>query len=586
MHNRILVAVIFTLSVSSLHSQGHWLTWYEKSGGQETPRYDETYRYCRMLADSSEMVSYLEYGKSPQGRSLFALILDRDGLRNPDLIREKGRIIFMVEACVHPGEPDGKDAGLLLFRNLAVYGLDTDLLDKVSVLFVPIVNPDGHERFGPYNRINQNGPKEIGWRTTATNLNLNRDFLKADAPEMQAWLELFNAWIPDFFMDIHTTNGADYQYVITYIIENFGNMDEGLTVWIDDQYIPFVEREMEKMGYPIFPYVTFTRWHDPRSGLRSRPSPPRFSQGYVAAHNRAGVLVETHMLKPYSTRVEATLGLIMQTMKLLNNQNDILLRLNTTADNICITGELFKEPFPLSYNLTDKSIPVEFRGFKYQVVESDLTGNDWFIYSDTPHTFVLDWYRHNVPERTADIPEAYIIPAEWAEVIFRLACHGVEMHILERDTLMEISTYKFSDVKFSQQPFEGRMMVQDFDMEEITRHVHFHAGSAYISTRQQAARIIAHALEPGSPDSFLQWGFFNAVFERKEYVESYVMEKMAREMIARDPSLLDEFNAFNATLPDSPMRMWAQYEWFHSRTPYYDNRKNVYPVGRLFLSKN
>ena len=581
MHKRIFVAIIFTLSVLSLHSQDHWITWYEKSGGQETPRYDETYRYCRMLADSSSMVSFLEYGKSPQGRSLFALILDRDGLRNPDLIREKGRIIFMVEACVHPGEPDGKDAGLLLFRNLAVYGLDTDLLDKVSVLFVPIVNPDGHERFGPYNRINQNGPKEMGWRTTATNLNLNRDFLKADAPEMQAWLELFNTWIPDFFMDIHTTNGADYQYVITYIIENFGNMDEGLTAWMDDQYIPFVEREMEKMGYPIFPYVTFTRWHDPRSGLRSRPSPPRFSQGYVAAHNRAGVLVETHMLKPYSMRVEATLEFIMQTMKLLNIQNDNLLRLNNTADNICITGELLKEPFPLSYRLTDKSIPVEFKGFRYQVVESDLTGNDWFIYSDTPHTFVLDWYRRNVPEKTAYLPEAYIIPVEWADVIFRLACHGVEMQILERDTVMEISTYRFSDVKFSAQPFEGRMMVQDFDMEEITRQMHFHTGSAYISTRQQAARIIAHALEPGSPDSFLQWGFFNAVFERKEYVESYVMEKMAREMIARDPSLLDEFNAFNTTLPDSPMRMWAQYEWFHSRTPYYYNRKDIYPVGLI-----
>lgn len=577
-----ITAILFFLSTATMFAQDHWQTWYEKSGGLETPRYDETRRYCRMLADSSDMISFLEYGKSPQGRSLFALILDRDGLRNPDLIREKGRIIFMVEACVHPGEPDGKDAGLLFLRNLAVYGLDKELLENVSVLFIPIVNPDGHERFGPYNRINQNGPKEMGWRTTATNLNLNRDFLKADAPEMDAWLELFDAWLPDFFMDIHTTNGADYQYVITYIIENFGNMDAGLTDWMDNQYIPFVEEELEKMGYPVFPYVTFTRWHDPRSGLRSRPSPPRFSQGYVAARNRAGILVETHMLKPYSTRVEATLELIRKTMKLLNHQKDNLMRLNSAADQLCTSGELLKEQFPLSFRLTDTSIPVEFRGFKYRVIESNLTGNDWFIYSDTPHTFTLDYYKHNVPERSANLPEAYIIPAEWSDIISRLALHGIEMQIFERDTVMEISTYKFSDVKFSPQPFEGRMMVQDFNMEEITLQAHLHAGSAYISTRQQAARIIAHALEPGSPDSFLQWGFLNTIFERKEYVESYVMEKMAREMIAENPSLLGEFEAFNATIPDSPAKMWAQYDWFHSRTPYYDNRKDVYPIGRVF----
>ncbi len=575
-----LLSCIFTCSLV-LSGQTGWNTWFEESGGLKTPRYDETYRYSQMLADSSAMVTMNEYGRSPQGRPLFALVLDCDGFSDPQKIRDAGRMVFLLEACIHPGEPEGKDAGLLFFRNLAILGQHRDLLEHVSVLFIPIVNPDGHERFGPYNRINQNGPEEMGWRTTATNLNLNRDFMKADAPETVAWLSLFNRWIPDFFMDIHTTDGADYQYVITYGVENFGNMDAGLTRWMDDVCIPGLSEHMQKQGLPIFPYVTFTKWHDPRSGLRSRASSPRFSQGYVAARNRAGILVETHMLKPYKIRVEATLELILQTVEILDHHAVILHELNDRADQYCNSGQLLKEPFPLTFRLTDKTTKVDFLGFAYQVITSDLTGNDWFIYSDTPFTFTLDWYKENLPESTAILPDYYVIPVEWEDIIRRLDCHGVKMKHITNDTMLEVIIRKFSDVKFALQPYEGRMMVTGFGMEEITRQVTYPAGSVIIDMRQQAARVIAHALEPGSPDSFLQWGFFNTIFERKEYAESYVMEKMAREMIAGDPLLLEAFRAFNDTLPDTPGKMWEQYNWFYSRTPWYDQQKDVYPVGMI-----
>lgn len=577
----LFIALIFSRFLSA---QPCWQTHYEKSGCQETPRYDETYRYSRMLADSSAMISLLDYGVSPQGRQHFALVLDRDGLSDPEKIRASGRVILMVEACIHPGEPEGKDAGLLFFRNIAIWGMNRDLLEHVSVLFIPIVNVDGHERFGPYNRINQNGPREMGWRTTSTNLNLNRDFLKADAPEMVAWLKLFNHWMPDFFMDIHTTDGADYQYVITYGVEVFGNMDAGLTRWINEQYLPDIRKSMTEEGHLIFPYVTFTRWHDPRSGLRSRPSTPRYSVGYAAARNRAGILVETHMLKPYDIRVEATLELLIKTAGFIGKQHKALSRLNQQADDLCISGALLNDSFPLTFRLTDQTTPIPFLGYQYSVVKSDLTGNDWFVYSDTPVTFTLDWYHDNIPEKSARIPDYYLIPAGWTDIIERLACHGIEMSRIPKDTSIEVSLYRFSGVRFASQPYEGRMAVNDFMMEEFTSRVHFPAGSVLISTRQQAARVIAHALEPGSPDSFLQWGFFNTIFEQKEYAESYVMEKMAREMIAKDPGLLQEFKAYEATLPDNPGKMWAQYNWLYSRTPYRDAQKDLYPVGRIFTN--
>lgn len=571
--------IIMIASVLSLQGQSQWQTFYEVSGGTETPRYDETYRYSKMLADSSSIVSMIEYGKSPQGRTQYALVLDRDGLGNPSMIRDKGRIIFLVQACIHPGEPEGKDAGLLFLRDVAIGKKNLHLLENVSVVFIPIVSVDGHERFGPYNRINQNGPKEMGWRTTPTNLNLNRDFLKGDAPEMQAWLELFNAWMPDAFMDIHTTNGADYQYVITYAVENLGNMDPGITQWLNEKFIPAIEPAMKSKGLPIFPYVSFRKWHDPRSGLRAYTSSPRYSVGYAAARNRFGILVETHMIKPYHQRVEATLELIIQTLELLNREHKTLRSATLEADRQCTSGILAAEPFPVTYKLSERSTKIDFLGFSYQVIKSDLTGNDWFIYSDTPQTFTLDWFHENLPDKSVNIPKAYVIPVEWSEVIYRLACHGIEMQILQKDTLLEVSTWKFSGVKLSAQTYEGRTRVEEISMLEVPQRVLYHAGSALILTNQQAARIIVHALEPASPESFLQWGFFNAIFEQKEYAESYVMEKMAREMIARNPALLEEFNAFNATVPDTPAKMWAQYNWLYSRTPYFDAMKDVYPVG-------
>jgi hypothetical protein len=580
-HIRFFSLAILLLTVFTIHAQDRWQTWYEKSGGLETPRYDETYRFSRMLADSSKLITMVDYGKSPQGRAMFALVLDHDGLSDPAKIRAKGRVILFVEACIHPGEPEGKDAGLLFFRDVAIKGLHRDLLEKVSVLFIPIVNVDGHERFSPYNRINQNGPKEMGWRTTASNLNLNRDFLKADAPEMIAWLALFNRWMPDFFMDIHTTDGADYQYIITYSVEDAGNLSAGLTHWLTDIYVPSMVQHMNGNGMPVFSYVTFTRWHDPRSGLHTRPASARYSVGYVTARNRPGILIETHMLKPYKPRVEASLEMIRLTASIMAQDPARLAELNQSADLQCTGGDLLKQPFTLTWKMNEKPEQVSFKGYSYQVMKSELTGNDWFIYSDTPQTFAIDWYHDNIPDKTILLPQYYIIPAEWSDVIQRLTFQGVRMRKLTHDTTLVVSAFKFSEVKFATQPYEGRMGVINLNCKEFITERTFPPGSVIIPMRQQAAKLIAYALEPESPESFLQWGFFNAIFEQKEYAESYVMEKLAREMIAKDPSLLGEFNAFNATLPENPGKIWMQYNWWYEHTPYFDTMKNVYPVGLI-----
>ncbi|MGC8864331.1 MAG: M14 family metallopeptidase [Bacteroidales bacterium] len=578
---KIFVLVFFWFVLFSLKASDSWQTWCEQSDFRQTPRYAQTIEFCKRLADASPMVHYTPFGVSPQGRDLPLLILDREGLSTPEQIKARGRLILMIQACIHPGEPEGKDAGLILFRDMAIRGLDTNWLRGVSIIFIPIFNVDGHERFSPYNRINQNGPEEMGWRTTAQNLNLNRDYLKADAPEMQAWLQLFHHWNPDFFIDTHTTDGADYQYVLTYSLETGPNTDRELGAFLAAGYESRFVSHMHAMGYPVFPYVSFRRWHDPRSGLYSSPAPAMLSHGYVAACNRPALLIETHMLKPYKPRVLSTLEAIRFTLAELNQFKTSYKEVIERADAYTSSVAFRSEPFSLGYGVSGKdSTMVKFAGFAYEVVKSDLTGGDWFKYSSRPDTMLLPWFKQAEPREQVWLPDYYIIPPEWNTVIERLRFHGLQMHALKESVEVEVESYRLSNPKWRTVSYEGRIPLT-VKAEPIRERRVFSAGSVMIPMNQPQARIVALLLEPQSSESFMYWGFFNAVLEQKEYAESYVMEPLARQMIEKDPQLKEAFEQWKAQNPQVSTDAWAQLNWFYSRTPWFDTQLGKYPVGRL-----
>lgn len=581
-----LLPYFFTLIslIAFLGSYGQdWQTDYEKSGFKETPRYDETIEYCQRLNQNSPLVSMISLGKSPQGRDIQMMVIDKDGLSDPKLIREKGRLVVLVQSCIHPGEPEGKDASIMLVRDLIIDKKNRNLLEKVSLLVIPIFNVDGHERFGPYNRINQNGPEEMGWRTTANNLNLNRDFLKADAVEMRHWLKMYNTWLPDFFIDIHTTDGADYQYELTYDVEKYGYLDSGLTRWLNDIYEPRLDKGMSEAGFKVFPYVQFRKWHDPRSGLRKGAAPPLVSTGYAAAQNRPSVLVETHMLKDYKTRVSSVYQLLVQTLSIVNHQSETLKTLISMADKSTASPNFRKTPLPVTFiNNQKDSIMVDFKGFDYSIKKSDLTNGDWFVYDPTkPVTMRVPFFNKNVVDKTVKLPAAYIVPVEWTEVIDRLALHGIRTEKLDKDSTVTVTMLHFKTFEFRKAPYEGRIGVTVTTEEKQEKRT-FPKGSVIVPTDQRTARVIAFLLEPTASGSLVEWGFFNTVFEQKEYGETYVMEKLAREMLASDPLLKKEFEE---TIKDNPAYKDKQYEmlnWFYNRSKYKDVNYLVYPVGKIY----
>ncbi|MFP4543343.1 MAG: M14 family metallopeptidase [Bacteroidota bacterium] len=573
------IAALLVLISLSVADAGEWDTHYEKSGFVATPTYEQTLEYSKKLAAASEKLQYMSFGQSSLGYDLPLLIYSPKGKFTP--AENKDNTIILMQGCIHAGESDGKDAGLMLLRDMLIRDKYNDIADNLTILFIPILNVDGHLRFGPYNRINQNGPVEMGWRTNAQNLNLNRDFLKADSPAIRAWLKLFNEWNPDFFLDLHTTNGADYQYTVTYSMETKGNMPEALKKWQEDVYIGRLEKDMLEKGYELFPYVAFRNWHDPRSGLRTWVAPPRLSHGYTALRNRPGILVETHMLKPYKDRVQGTYELLISTMEILHEEGKNLRKLITEADRFTESMSFRENHFVIDYRLSDiDSIIVEFKGVDYEAIESDLTGGIWYQYSDVPAVFEVPFYNKPVPSDSAIIPAAYAIPPQYAEVIERIKAHGIEYSILKENTELEVDSYMFDNVEFRNSPSEGRFTV-NADRKPHKEMRTLVKGTIIIRADQPLIKVAAHILEPGAMDSYLWWGFFNAIFEQKEYGESYVLEKTARQMLKENNEIAEEFNEKMKNDEDFASKPRQILNWFYMKSKYWDKQMNNYPVSKI-----
>src|SRR5436190_5818143 len=343
-----------------------WQTPAEKTDYQTTPNYAETVEFSRRLADESPAIQFRSFGQSGQGRELPLLIASEDGVFSPEAAKKAEKAIVLIQACIHAGEPDGKDAGFALLRDIAITKSAAGLLKNVVLLFIPIYNTDGHERSSPYNRINQNGPTQMGWRATSTYQNLNRDYMKADTPETRAWLRLWNEWQPDLFIDCHVTDGADYRCNITYHHEHHAGVDPGVLAWERDVFGGRVAPATEAAGNVISWYLEFIDNRDLKLGTRDFNGSPRFSTGYVPLRNRPGILIETHMIKDYRSRVIGTYDFLRAALDEVNKDPAPLLGLGRVADDLTTkAGEIYdvSNVYPIDFELTDEVTPFQLKAF-------------------------------------------------------------------------------------------------------------------------------------------------------------------------------------------------------------------------------
>lgn len=548
-----------------------WITPSEKTGLTATPNYEESMAFLDKMDRQSALMRLEPFGHTAQGRKLVAVILTKDGATF-----QPSKPVFLVQAGIHSGEIDGKDAMFMLIRDMLFKGRD-DLIDKVNIVFIPMFNADGHERSTAYNRPNQRGPREMGWRNTAQNLNLNRDYMKADAPEMQALLGLINKYDPDLYIDLHVTDGMDYQYDITYGFDAWDGLyawSPATGKWLNDVFRPKADAALRASGHIPGPLIFARDDGDVSKGIDLYAFAPRFSTAYGDLRRLPAVLVENHSLKPYRQRVLGTYVLLEASLKALASDGKALKQ--------AIATDRAMRPATVNANWTDKSEPVgklDFLTIASEEVTSPATGGKVTRFLGKPGPTVTIPVYGSQPGLQLTVPKAYWVPATKPEVIARLKLHGIAMEPLKEARHVEVDMIRLEGFKTAA-PAEGRVSITSTGLRHETRTVVFPAGSVRISTDQPLGALATYLLEPESDDSFFAWGFFNEILSRVEYMEPYAIAPMAERMLADDPALKADFEKRlkdDEGFAASPLR---RLTYFYERSPFYDDAYLLYPVGR------
>ena len=554
-----------------------WITPSEKNDLRTTPSYDETVTWLRKLVTAAPELHMLSIGKSPEGRDIWMVVAAKEKVTTAEGLRKNGKPTVLAQAGIHAGEIDGKDAGLMLLRDMTVRGNRRELLEGANFLFVPIFNVDGHERASRFGRVNQRGPEVMGWRTTSSNLNLNRDYTKADAPEMRAMIRMLNQWQPDLCFDLHVTDGADYQYDVTWGSNTSGSHSPAITAWLEKTLTPALTTELTAMGHVPSSTDVANRVDefDLAKGIRGWNADPRFSTGYGDVRHLPTVLVENHSLKPYSQRVLG-MRVLLETALRTVAKSAAELRDATVADRAHRSQNI-----PLAWDV-DADAPadkIDFKGFEARVVPSAVSGALRIEYTGKPMTTTIPYLHAKRVSVSVSRPRAYLIPPAWTDVIDRLQLHGIVTEQVTEPRDIKVTMYRLEEVKLGDKAFEGRVPVTAKPVAE-TRMEHFAAGSVRVPTDQPLGDLAAILLEPASSDSFFQWGFFHHVLQETEYIEPYILEPMAERMLKDDPKLADEFREKLAKEDAFRSSASERLRWFYEKTPFADERWKLYPVAR------
>ncbi|MDR6301518.1 M14 family metallopeptidase [Mesonia maritima] len=550
-------------------------TRFEKSEGKETATYPEIIKFYEDLDDAFTSVSMEEYGETDSGEPLHLVIYNPDkDFDFEDLQKDKN--ILFINNGIHPGESDGIDATMLMLRDFAQ---DFIQLPKNTVIAaIPVYNIGGALNRNFHSRTNQNGPKSYGFRGNAQNYDLNRDFIKTDTKNTRAFAEIFHQLKPDFFIDNHVSNGADYQYTLTHLFTQHNKLSGKLGNYLEEDFRVKLEDSLTKKDWSITPYVNVFN-ESPEVGFSQFLDHPRYSTGYVSLWNTPGMMVETHMLKPYKERVKGTYELMLSAIKILENDGTKIKNLKKEADSIFQQ----KKEYYLNYEVdSSQTSTLAFKGYEAERIKSKITGKDRLKYDrNKPYTKDIKYYNSFKPSDTVNIPKAYIIPQGWWKVIDLLKLNQIEMTALEKDSIMEIESYRIEDYQTRENAYEGHYPHFATKVFASTKKVKFRKGDFIVATNQLGIRYLLETLEPMAVDSFFNWNFFDTILQQKEHFSPYVFEDLAWNLLQENPELKHRFETKKKENRDFRNNWYAQLDWIHKQTSYYEDAHLQYPIFRM-----
>ena len=572
MRNLVLLLLVMT----SISSKGQkFTTRFESSGGKESATYHEVIEWWKKLDAASPILHVQEMGVTDAGYPLHLVMVSTDKDFNPTSLKKKGRNIILVNNGIHPGEPDGIDASMLLVREITEgkYKLPS----SVVLAIIPVYNIGGALNRSNNYRIDQNGPVEKGYRGNAQNLDLNRDFIKMDSRNAFSFAKIFHYLDPDVFVDNHVSNGADYQHVITLIASQHNKLGGIMGEFLNQTFEPALYSMMQKKNFPLVPYVNHFG-ETPEKGWPEFWDSPRYSSGYASLFNSFAFVPETHMLKPYPQRVEATKALMESFIEFtaLHGKQIIQIRQQNKKQ------QQTQSSFALHWKLdSSRSSQILYKGYEAGKKKSDVTGLERLFYDQTkPFDIKVPFYNFYIDTFSVTTPKAYIIPQGWWKVIERLNANNVQLQILVKDTVLEVESYRITSYQASARPFEGHHLNTKVQVEKKTVPVSFRKGDYLIPMNQAANRFLIEVLEPQAEDSYFAWNFFDPILGQKEGYSDYVFEETAAELLKLNPDLRNKLEERKASDTTFAQNARAQLNFIFQNSPYYEPAHMQYPVFR------
>ncbi len=576
MKKLFLLIIIFTSCAPVKEKiDSNFVTIFEKSNGMETATYHQTIQYYKNLADAYPQIIIDSIGETDSGKPLHLVTFNPDKEFNFKTVKKNKRIL-LINNGIHPGESDGIDATMMLFRDIAQGKIEAP--KRTVLVTIPIYNIGGSLNRNSTTRTNQNGPKTYGFRGNARNFDLNRDFIKSDTKNARTFARIFHLVQPDVFIDNHVSNGADYQYTLTHLFTQHNKLGGDLGEFLNKEMMPNLEEKLAAKNWDITPYVNVFN-ETPEKGFSQFMDSPRYSTGYTTLYNTLGLMVETHMLKPYKQRVEGTYELMKSMIEIVDADSEKIKSLRANAfKNIQAS-----KTYPLDWTIdTTKSSTLKFKGFDGEMIPSEITGKDRLKYDRTkPFTKDVAYQNYFKPGVEVSIPKAYIIPQGWWNVIDLLELNKVEMLQFKKDTTITVEGYKIETFNTRSQPYEGHYQHYSTKISIEEKEMKFQKGDHYIPTNQNAIRYLLETLEPQAPDSFFNWNFFDSILQQKEGFSPYVWEDIAKELLMNDDELRATFEAKKKAEPDFLNSWYAQLDWLHKQSDNYEKNHLQYPVFRI-----
>ncbi len=548
---------------------------FEKSGGTRSATYAEVIEWYKQLDRQSNKVLVKATGTTDAGYPIHLVLVSDDGNFDPAKWYASNKVVILINNGIHPGEPDGIDASMMLVRDIVKGKLL--LPANVVLAIIPVYNIGGCLNRGSFSRVNQNGPLEYGFRGNAQNLDLNRDFTKCDSKNARTFTKIFQWSGPDILIDNHVSDGADYQHTFTLLTTQYDKLGTN-GVWLKEIFEPALYKGMAEKKWDICPYVNFET-ASPDNGMEIFYDPPRYSSGYAALFGTIGFVPETHMLKPFKDRVQATYAFMQTVIEQASTHAAALIRQHEQArDNM-----MAQQQFALNWRVDSaRYSTITFKGYDTVHTRSTVTGMDRFFFDhNRPFVKQVKFYDVFVPTLTIQRPKAYIIPQGWWQVIELLRLNGVQLTPFRKDTVMQVEAYHIDEYKTLQRPYEKHHKNYGLKLTSSLQQIKFLKGDFLVALNQPAARYIIEMLEPQGDDSFFSWNFFDAVLQQKEGYSDYRWEDIAAGVLKNDPLLQQALNDKKQQDTAFAANAGAQLNFVYKHSPYYEPAHLRYPVYRL-----